>query len=193
MKRTLSLAAISLVLLPALVAGQGNRPDRPSGGPGGGGQRPPAAHPGPPQGPQPGARPPSGGPSNPGRPPVTRPPSGGAWQPGRPPAARPPAVRPPVARPPRPQHRPGAGRPPGFRPVHRPPFQYPRGYRYRRWSVGLLLPGLFLSSRYYYDDWYDLGMGPPPPGYRWVRYGPDLLLVQTGTRRIADVIYGAFY
>ena len=30
-------------------------------------------------------------------------------------------------------------------------------------------------------------------GYRWVRYGPDLLLVQLGTGYIADTIYGAFY
>jgi Ni/Co efflux regulator RcnB len=59
--------------------------------------------------------------------------------------------------------------------------------------VGLLLPSLFLSSAYYYNDYDALGIGPPPPGYHWVRYGPDLLLVQYGTRRIADVIYGAFY
>lgn len=101
--------------------------------------------------------------------------------------------RPGQVRPPRPPHRPGTGRPPHFRPIHGPGFQYPRGYRYRRWVVGLLLPHLFLSSRYYYNDWYGLGVGAPPRGYRWVRYGPDLLLVQTRTGRIADVIYGAFY
>jgi Ni/Co efflux regulator RcnB len=56
-----------------------------------------------------------------------------------------------------------------------------------------LLPSLFLAPSYYYDSWYDLGVGAPPPGYRWVRYGPDLLLVQVRTGRIADVIYGAFY
>ena len=38
-----------------------------------------------------------------------------------------------------------------------------------------------------------MGLEPPPPGYRWVRYGPDLLLVNVRTRRVADVIYGAFY
>ncbi len=85
------------------------------------------------------------------------------------------------------------GRPPQFRPVRGPVFHYPHGWRYRRWSVGLLLPTLFLSHSYYYDNWAPLGVGAPPPGYRWVRYGPDLLLVQIGTRRIVDVIYGAFY
>ncbi len=29
-------------------------------------------------------------------------------------------------------------------------------------------------------------------GYRWVRYGPGLLLIRTRTRRVVDVIYGAF-
>jgi len=38
-----------------------------------------------------------------------------------------------------------------------------------------------------------MGLEPPPRGYRWVRYGPDLLLVNIRTRRVADVIYGAFY
>jgi len=37
-----------------------------------------------------------------------------------------------------------------------------------------------------------LGVGAPPRGYRWVRYGPDLLLVRSRDRKIVDVIYGAF-
>ena len=90
-------------------------------------------------------------------------------------------------------YRPGAGRPPSFRPIHGYPYRYPRGYRYRRWSVGLLLPAIFLTSAYYYDNYYALGLGGPPYGYRWVRYGPDLLLVELGSGRIVDVIYGAFY
>lgn len=56
-----------------------------------------------------------------------------------------------------------------------------------------MLPAIFLGSAYYYDRYDDLGIGGPPYGYRWVRYGPDLLLVETGSGRIADVIYGAFY
>jgi Ni/Co efflux regulator RcnB len=90
-------------------------------------------------------------------------------------------------------HRPGSGRPPNFRPIHGSPYRYPQGYRYRRWAVGGVLPLLFLSSAYFYDDYGRLGLEGPPYGYRWVRYGPDLLMVEVGTGRIADVIYGAFY
>jgi Ni/Co efflux regulator RcnB len=83
-------------------------------------------------------------------------------------------------------------RPPNFRPIHRPGWQYPSGYRYRRWTIGLLLPHLFLSQNYYFDDYARYGFGPPPYGCRWVRYGPDLLLVEVRTGRIRDVVYGAF-
>lgn len=164
MKKLLSFATLAMLLAAPIAEAQNHGP--------GHGQRPPGG---------PGARPP--GPSHPGGPGM-RPPA------PRPPMARPPAVRPPMARPP---HRPGAGRPPSFRPIHRPPFRYPPGYAYRRWSTGVLLPAPFLSGSYYYDDWYGLGLGAPPPGYRWVRYGPDLLLVNLRTRRVVDVIYGAFY
>jgi len=57
----------------------------------------------------------------------------------------------------------------------------------------MVLPALFLTSTYFYDDYGQLGLEGAPFGYRWVRYGPDLLLVQLGTGQVADVIYGAFY
>lgn len=181
MKRLLLAATMALITTSdiAIAAQQStpaqrpNRPDRP-GRPG----HPPQVQPTKPAPRPPQVRPPVQRP----RPPVARPPH-------RPPQVRPP-VRPPVVRPP---HRPGAGRPPNFRPIHGPGFNYPRGYRYRRWSIGLLLPSIFLSNLYYWNNYADLGVGPPPPGYRWVRYGPDLLLVQIRTRRVVDVIYGAFY
>lgn len=105
-------------------------------------------------------------------------------------------------RPGRPEIQPTKPARPVYRPGHRPstyhrirarPFHYPRGYRYRRWGIGLILPHIFLSNYYYWNDWAALGLGPPPPGFVWVRYGPDLLLVNRYTGRIADVIYGAFY
>jgi len=107
----------------------------------------------------------------------------------RPPQYRPPAMRPPP-RPNRPQF---SWRGRYYNPVYGPSFRYPSGYAYRRWSIGAFLPGLFLTTTYYYDDWRGLGIEPPPRGRRWVRYGPDLLLVNMRTRRVEDVIYGVFY
>jgi len=180
MKRSLLVPAALLVLLPEIASAQADHAtrDRPSQGqavPG----RPPG---GGPQHPAPGA----GRPTTRPTPPHVRPVMPVRPQPGRPQPGRPTPLRP---RPP--QYRPGAGRPPHFRPVHGRPFHYPPGYRYRRWTIGLLLPRLFLAAPYYYDDVW--GLGVPPPGCRWVRYGPDLLLVDVRSGRIRDVIYGAFY
>ena len=77
--------------------------------------------------------------------------------------------------------------------VHVAPFVYPAGWNYRRWAVGAILPPLFLVSAYYYADWAVLGLAAPEPGFQWVRYGPDLVLVNVTTGQIVDVVYGAFY
>ena len=77
--------------------------------------------------------------------------------------------------------------------VHATTYRYPRGYSYRRWNTGSILPRIFRSRAYYYTNWYALGFGPPPPGYAWVRYGPDLLLVNIYTGRVRDVVYSVFY
>ena len=221
MKRFLLVAAGVSLMMPDIALAFGgspapqkaDRPERPGGGGGQGPGRPGGGgNPGRPGGggtiqpikPRPEIQPPRPGPGNGVRPP--RPNPGNGVRPPRPNpgnGVRPPrpnpgggGIRPPLPGPGnsvRPPHRPGAGRPPNFRPIRGPAFSYPRGYRYRRWAIGLFLPSLFLSNYYYYDNWAPLGVGAPPPGYRWVRYGPDLLLVQIRTRRIVDVIYGAFY
>ena len=93
----------------------------------------------------------------------------------------PPAYHPPV---------PQTGR---LRLQHATPVRYPRGYSYRRWSIGSMLPRVFLGSGYYFDGYSSFGVGAPPRGFRWVRYGSDLLLVNVRTGRIARVVRGAFY
>jgi hypothetical protein len=80
-----------------------------------------------------------------------------------------------------------------FNRVHLAPFVYPRGFGYRRWAPGLILPAVFLVPAYYYANWAALGVSPPPPGFQWVRYGPDLVLVDVNTGQITDVVYGVFY
>jgi len=76
--------------------------------------------------------------------------------------------------------------------AHGPAFHYPRGWHYRRWVVGAILPSLFLSTDYFYDNYGALGLEAPPLGYRWVRYGDDLLLVNVRTGEVEDVVYDAF-
>jgi Ni/Co efflux regulator RcnB len=110
--------------------------------------------------------------------------------PGRP-GSHPPRPRPPVTRPPnRPQF---SWRGRFFNPIRGPAFRYPPGWGPRRWTVGSTLSPLFMDSPFYFNDWRTLGIGRPPPGRRWVRYGPDLLLVNVRTRRIEDVIFGVFF
>jgi Ni/Co efflux regulator RcnB len=77
--------------------------------------------------------------------------------------------------------------------VHIAPFAYPPGWSYRRWAVGAMLPPIFLARDYFYADWMTLGLEPPPPGCEWVRYGPDLLLVDVSTGQVIDVAYDVFY
>ena len=54
------------------------------------------------------------------------------------------------------------------------------------------MPRPFLTSAYYYTGYAALGLAAPHAGYHWVRYGPDLLLVQAATGRVTDVRYGVF-
>ena len=192
MKRLLCAVSVLALLIPGVANAQQqtgsdrngsqgqhhNRPSRPNHRP----DRPVTIQP---------VKPNRPNPHRPGhRPPVTIQPV----KPNRPnphrPGHRPPVTIQPVR--PHPGHRPGY-RPPHVRPIHRPHYRYPHGYHYRRWHVGLILPHVFLSNYYYFNDWGALGIGPPPPGYVWVRYGPDLLLVNRYNGRIRDVIYGAFY
>jgi hypothetical protein len=213
MKKLLIAATCLSLILPAISSAQPdqNRPGRPQqgqggrpGGPGGGQNRPsPGNRPGGPgmggNRPNPGQgggnRPgPNPGGNRPGIPGGNRPGNPGGNRPGIPGGNRP---TPPVNRPGRPGYRPGVGRP-GYmgwngRRVRGPRWNWPSGYGYQRWTVGGILPALFLSQAYWYADYASLGFEAPPWGYQWVRYGPDLLLVQISTGRVVDAEYGVFY
>jgi Ni/Co efflux regulator RcnB len=109
---------------------------------------------------------------------------------------KPPVVKPPYYRPPV-WHKPTASRwwwrNRWTDRLRGPVFVYPRGYGYRHWVAGDRLPMLFLTAPHFYDDFATLGLDPPLPGYRWVRYGPDLLLVNLNTGEVEEVAYGVFY
>jgi Ni/Co efflux regulator RcnB len=204
MKRLLCAVSVFALLVPNIASAQQPQNDRHRGGQHA--QRPPqnsgkgnAQRPN-----RPGRRPSAGTPSiqpvpnpgglrpnrpsrpNAGAPSIQPVPNPGGHRPGtRPPSNGRPTILPVPTRP--------GQRPSNFRPIHRPGFNYPRGYHYRRWNIGLILPSIFLSNYYFFNDWSMYGVYAPPPGYVWVRYGPDLLLVNRHNGRIRDVIYGAFY
>ena len=76
--------------------------------------------------------------------------------------------------------------------IHGPVYRWPHGWHYRRWAIGAILPPVFFVPDYFYDDYAVLGLQAPPPGYRWVRYGDDLLLVNLRTGEVEDVVYDVF-
>jgi len=87
------------------------------------------------------------------------------------------------------------GHPYAWHPVHYGrPWVYPPGFAYRLWAVGAVLPPLFwaANSQYYYSGWADMGLPPPDPGFQYVEYGPDLLLVNVATGEVVQVFPGAF-
>ena len=89
--------------------------------------------------------------------------------------------------------RPGVGvGAPGVGVVRGGPYRYPAGYAYRRLAVGGLLPRAFLVPTYYYSGYGALGLMAPQAGYQWVRYGPDLLLVNLRSGSVIDIKYGIF-
>lgn len=197
MRRSFAIAAMLTLVLPALAVAQEHKDEHK--GP------PPGAHPGGPPHPGPGGPPHPGPGPGPGGPhPQFKQvgpqhgPMGGPPHPPGPPGQMggPHPLGPPAAF----VH---PGGPPGaqftyhgheFNRFHpRREFAYPPGWSYRRWGVGAILPPLFLVPDYYFMDWADLGLPPPPPGDQWVRYGPDLLLVDVTTGQVVDVIYDAFY
>lgn len=84
-----------------------------------------------------------------------------------------------------------------FRRAHPDRFRFnsyaaPRGYAYRPYATGAILPAPYYGSRYWFNDYASYRL--PRLGYaqRYVRYGGDLLLVNTRNGRIARV-YRNFY
>lgn len=71
------------------------------------------------------------------------------------------------------------------------PYGY--GYGYRRYGIGLTLNSIFFGSRYWLNDPWAYRLPDPGYGYRWVRYYNDVLLVDTRSGYIVDVIHDFFW
>jgi len=73
-------------------------------------------------------------------------------------------------------------------------FYYdPFGWSYRPYSIGWRLWPSYYSSRYWISDPWQYRLPYAPPGYRWIRYWDDALLVDTFTGEVVDVIHNFFW
>lgn len=68
-----------------------------------------------------------------------------------------------------------------------------RDYRYRRLSIGISLGSAFYGSRYWINNPSYYRLPPTYPGTRWVRYYEDVLLIDTYSGEVVDVIYDFFW
>ena len=72
------------------------------------------------------------------------------------------------------------------------PYHAPRGWAYRQWGYGQILPRAYWGSQYILGDYWLFGLEVPPIGYEWVRSGSDALLIDVNSGQILQVEYGVF-
>lgn len=73
-------------------------------------------------------------------------------------------------------------------------FYYdPYGWGYQPFSIGWRLWPSYYSNRYWINDPWMYRLPYAPPGYVWVRYWNDAMLVDTWSGTVVDVIPGFFW
>jgi Ni/Co efflux regulator RcnB len=76
---------------------------------------------------------------------------------------------------------------------HGPDWRPPSGYYVRAWRYGEVLPRGWYGADYRIGDWWSYGLPGPPPGYFWVRVGPDVVLVDGFNGRIVQIVRYVFW
>jgi hypothetical protein len=66
------------------------------------------------------------------------------------------------------------------------------GYSYSRLSIGIFLGNAFFDQRYWITDPYAYRLPAAYAPYQWVRYYGDVLLIDTYSGEVVDVIYDFF-
>jgi len=72
-------------------------------------------------------------------------------------------------------------------------YDYPRGQSYRAWDRGAYVPRAYWGQRYWIGNPGAYRLGFARPGTRWVRVGPDALLILTRNGAVIDVVRNRFY
>ncbi len=75
----------------------------------------------------------------------------------------------------------------------RRPWIAPRGFAYRRFTLGERVPSVLLAATYFLTNYALYGLAPPPYGYVWIREGSDAVLVNRYTGEVVQVEYDIFY
>jgi Ni/Co efflux regulator RcnB len=79
-------------------------------------------------------------------------------------------------------------------PRHRGPvYVYPRGMAYRPWGVGYRLPPAYFARPYWVNDFGMYRLPPPWRGARWVRVGPDALMIRVGDGFVLQAVRGLWW
>jgi len=76
---------------------------------------------------------------------------------------------------------------------HHGRYNRPYGWYMRNWVFGDILPSLFWNRNYWILDYWNYGLPVPPPGYVWVRYGEDALLIDRRSGQVLEVVYDIFW
>ena len=69
----------------------------------------------------------------------------------------------------------------------------PFGWGYNPFQIGWRMWPSYYSSRFWINDPWYYRLPYAPPGTRWVRYYDDVILVDTWTGQVLDVIYDFFW
>ena len=79
--------------------------------------------------------------------------------------------------------------------IYRPGRYYApyNNYSYRRLGIGYTLGSLFYRQSYWLNDPWSYRLPDVYGPYRWVRYYDDVMLVDTYTGQVVDVIYDFFW
>lgn len=69
----------------------------------------------------------------------------------------------------------------------------PFGWGYQRYNIGWRMWPSYYGSQYWLNDPWQYRLPYAPPGYRWVRYWDDAVLVDTWSGQVVDVLYNFFW
>ena len=73
-------------------------------------------------------------------------------------------------------------------------FYYdPFGWGYQRHSIGWRMWPSYYGNSFWLNDPWQYRLPYAPPGYRWIRYYNDAILVDTWNGQVVDVIYSFFW